>query len=56
VAGFATFIPKLFEYNYRQKASSSGSFSGLAKAIGSAIGNVVHKTNARTIVALVSPN
>lgn len=38
IIGFATFIPKLFEYNYRQKASSSGSFSGLAKAVGSAIG------------------
>lgn len=41
IIGFATFIPKLFEYNYRQKASSSGSWSGLAKAVGSAIGMLV---------------
>jgi hypothetical protein len=43
MTGFATFIPKLFEYNYRQKASSSGSYSGLAKAVGSAIGNTCRK-------------
>jgi len=40
IVGFGTFIPKMFQYVFGQPASSSGSVTGLSKALLSAIGMI----------------
>lgn len=56
--GFATFIPKYFEYHFRRNASSSGRSGGLSKSLGSVVGILLSgivltkfKFSARTVSA-----
>lgn len=56
--GFGTFVPKYFEFHFRQSASSSGASGGLSKALGSCFGMIIsgfliskYKFRARTLAA-----
>jgi len=56
--GFGTFVPKYFEFHFRQSASSSGASGGLSKALGSCFGMILSgiviskkKFSARTLAA-----
>jgi hypothetical protein len=41
VIGYFTFIPKYFEYHFRQKASTVGATGGLSNSVSSAVGILV---------------
>ena len=45
VVGLGTFIPKMFEYGFRQKASTTGSATGVTKELGTAIGEYKYLLN-----------
>jgi len=58
IIGFSTFIPKYFEFHFRQNASSSGGIGGMSKTLGSVIGLIISgiviqkfKFTARTLSA-----
>jgi hypothetical protein len=38
IIGYFTFIPKYFEYHFRQKASTVGATGGLSQSVSSAVG------------------
>ena len=38
IIGFATFVPKYFEFHFRMNASSSGTSGGLSKAVATIVG------------------
>ncbi len=41
IMGFALFIPKYFEFHFRQKASTSGASGGIPKTLASVVGMLV---------------
>jgi len=41
VIGYFTFIPKYFEYHFRQKASTVGATGGLSQSVSSAVGILI---------------
>ena len=59
--GFATFLPKYFEYVFHQSASTSGYVGGLSATVGSALGvlitgPIIHKwkPHARKLAGLAT--
>ena len=43
IIGYFTFIPKYFEYHFRQKASTVGATGGLSQSVSSAVGILVRQ-------------